>query len=38
MKSIPQRIAEELGVGEEQIVAAVQLLDEFLLSPGIARR
>nr|VFK59349.1 MAG: uncharacterized protein BECKTC1821F_GA0114240_103216 [Candidatus Kentron sp. TC] len=37
MKTINQRIADELGVGEEQIAAAVQLLDEGATVPFIAR-
>nr|VFK54705.1 MAG: uncharacterized protein BECKTUN1418F_GA0071002_105014 [Candidatus Kentron sp. TUN]VFK59310.1 MAG: uncharacterized protein BECKTUN1418E_GA0071001_10534 [Candidatus Kentron sp. TUN] len=37
MKTINQRIAEELGVREEQVVAAVQLFDEGATVPFIAR-
>lgn len=37
MKSIDQRIAEELGVREEQVAAAVELLDGGATVPFIAR-
>nr|VFK78096.1 MAG: uncharacterized protein BECKSD772D_GA0070982_10073 [Candidatus Kentron sp. SD] len=37
MKTIDQRIAEELGVREEQVAAAVQLFDEGATVPFIAR-
>ncbi len=37
MASIEQRIAQELGVRTEQVVAAVQLLDEGATVPFIAR-
>lgn len=37
IKSIPKRIAEELGVREAQVSAAVQLLDEGATVPFIAR-
>ena len=37
MKSINQRIADELSVNERQVAAAVQLLDEGSTVPFIAR-
>ncbi len=37
MKSIPQRIAEELDVREDQINSAIQLLDDGATVPFIAR-
>ncbi|MEO5377481.1 MAG: RNA-binding transcriptional accessory protein [Magnetococcus sp. DMHC-6] len=37
MKSISQRIAEEIDVREEQVIAAIQLLDEGATVPFIAR-
>ncbi len=37
VKSIAARIAEELGVREAQVAAAVQLLDEGNTVPFIAR-
>lgn len=37
IRGIHRRIAEELGVGEHQVVAAVQLLDEGATVPFIAR-
>lgn len=37
MKSVSARIAEELSVGENQVAAAVQLLDEGSTVPFIAR-
>ncbi|HSV29541.1 MAG TPA: Tex-like N-terminal domain-containing protein, partial [Candidatus Omnitrophota bacterium] len=36
-KSIPARIAEELGVRDAQVAAAVQMLDEGSTVPFIAR-
>jgi uncharacterized protein len=37
IKSIPQRIAEELSVRENQVNAAIQLLDEGATVPFISR-
>lgn len=37
MRSINEIIAEELSAGTEQVVAAVQLLDEGATVPFIAR-
>ncbi|MBF0626274.1 MAG: RNA-binding transcriptional accessory protein [Magnetococcales bacterium] len=37
MKTIQQRLAAELGVGEGQVVVAVQLLDEGATVPFVAR-